>query len=171
MVLVSGCLACADGAGACSLSPCWAAGACATTGTFSVTPCHVIRPGALDLQRLVVHEDQGLDPIPISEFFRDLGFARGFNLNLAPLAPHDVEVPINIQQIGHNGFGFRLRRLRRRRRGFPLGALLGLGGLRNGRKIFRHSRHVIGPGALDLQRLVVHQHQGLDPIAVLEFFP
>ena len=131
---------------------------------------HVIGPGALDLQRLVVHEHQGLDAIPVAEFFRDLGLVRGFDLNLAPLAPHDVEVPVHVQQIAHNGFGFRLLGLRRRCRGFPLGGLLGFRRLRRGCHIFRHARHVIGSGALDLQRLVVHEHQRLDAIPVSEFF-
>ena len=94
MVLDSGCLGCADGAGASPLAPGWASGGLRNDRQIFRDPRYVIGPRPFDLQRLVIHEHQGLDPITVLEFFRDLGLVRGLNLDLAPLAPHDVEVPI-----------------------------------------------------------------------------
>ena len=67
-------------------------------------PRLLVRPRPLDLHRLVVHEHQGFDPIAVSEFFRDLGLVRGFDLNIAPFSPHDVEIPINVQQVTDDRF-------------------------------------------------------------------
>ena len=77
---------------------------------------HVIGTGAFNFQCLVVHKDEGFDPVSIGKFFRHLGCVRGFDLNLAKLTAHDVQISINVQQITDNRSG-RLSRcpvLRRR---------------------------------------------------------